>query len=1509
MNLKKKFKQALTGILTAVTMCGSLSAVAINATTQVQAESYSVSESNLYSAIAGLTGVNLSDKSLWGDGSSTFLISPLYGTTVGSDVIHVTNDDYSSYAGQEFDCVRFSLATVGHALKEAGANPTGAITQIGYNFNGNGAFTRSTNPADAQPGDILVYGEGASASHMSVCLGYKDGTMYTISGSYSGHGPIIKAFSTTAGSGGNSCSFSAVYRLPHEKQVSLSVKKSSNCTNLTNGNNLYSNLTATFGVYSDSGCTNQLGTITTDANGNGSAAYTVSASLNTLYVKELYAPTNYDINSEVKTVDVSSGSGSVEVSDTPFNDPLAITITKNNAEGKSTTTSLAGAKFEVKYYDTLSANSNSDLDNMQPTRTWTFKTTELSANGKTAYRFNTGLEECYAGGDELYRANSGAIIYPLGTYTIKEIDSPTGYTVNGGYATKNGEVFSAEETLFVKFTKNADKYKITYGNNLSDPELVKQEQPIRGGFSITKVDSVTGRRVQGDAQFANAQFDLYYVDSTIEPNKGITVMVDGKEYKPGEKITTITLDENGLYSSADDYLEFGKYKLVEVKTPVGMAKCEDQEFTISNDKEIIGLTAKETVYDGDISIHKTYSQNDSSFASHEEGAVFDIVASKYVKQYAVDPDNITREDVINAYNHRADWTGTDKDGNAITGYTNMEYDQITTNSKGKATSKKLAYGEYYMVQESGKKNYQVIKNPITFTISSEHQETLEFEATNKPKKYTLKMLKRDAETGELVTLNSAVFKVKKLTDADGKDVSAVTDKTLGLENGYVTQVVGDGSDKTVYSTFKTVSTNAATEELEAGMFYPANSSDGLDSQSGSVAVPLELEAGTYRLEEVVTPDSFATGKSFEFTIDDDSITRVNEYDQNVIEVTMKDSQILGNFSVVKSLDSYEDADTILVEHDLTQFGFTLYAGEDIINPDDGSVIVSAGEEAVMLENGAYKTIGEKFADADGKLSFSNLPMGKYTLVESTQPEGTVTNVHKYSVTVEQTKFDRKVADADVTLKDFQVAIDDEVVTNSETAIDYAIENYTTKTEITKTDISGGDELPGAHLTVTDSDGNTIDEWDSTEESHKIEGLKANGTYTLHEDLAPLGYYYSSDVEFTVKNSKVVQKVEMIDNPIVYEIKKVDEDGNTVEGVKLTLTDITDPANPSEIELPNEGITTKEPFKLDKVLQIEHTYKLVETELVGGVYKATDIQFTVPRTGSSEPYTITMVDDLTGVNVLKTDECGNAVEGAKLKLVELEQVESPDDAQYTLGGKMFKEGETVYEFTSTDEAIDVSRYVKGGYTYALIETEAPFGYDQPTVKDADGNDVPVATLFTVTGTDEEAQVVTYINNRKHFYVSAVKVDANDEKTLLKGAEITVFNKSDDTVAKTVFGEDSIGITDGKGNIVFELPYSKDGYYVMETGAPEGYDLNPNKFDVELTEDYDFAKTNPIVIKVADSLLPAEESESGVAGINPIYPIVGIGTGIGIAAVAYFISKKKKSEEDTSDTHDDSKKESD
>ena len=441
-----------------------------------------------------------------------------------------------------------------------------------------------------------------------------------------------------------------------------------------------------------------------------------------------------------------------------------------------------------------------------------------------------------------------------------------------------------------------------------------------------------------------------------------------------------------------------------------------------------------------------------------------------------------------------------------------------------------------------------------------------------------------------------------------------------------------------------------------------------------------------------------------------------------------------------------------------------------------------------------------------------------------------------------------------------------------------------KVTVSKNDPTG-EPVEGAHIQVINADGNVVDDWDSETAPHAVRNLTVGNAYTIHEESVPAGYYFTADIEITVEDSNEDQAFEMIDKPIIYEIAKVDEDGNPVAGVTLTLMDITDPENPVAVELPNEGVTTDEPFVLDKVLMPEHDYELTETDLIGGVYRATSIQFTVPKYSESEKFTITMTDELTGVNVAKVDDTGRYVPGAKMHIEEI-----ADDS----GNEI--EPVVVYEFESEDKPIDVSAYVKGGYTYRLVEDEVQFGYDAltETVTDEEGNEVevPKTVEFTVDGTDEEVQLIDYVNNRKHFYVSAVKVDANDDKTLLKGAEITVYNKADDTIAKDVNGKDAVGITDGKGNYVFEMPYSPEGYYVMETGAPEGYSLNENKFDVELTEDYDFAKENPIVIKVADSLLPSEESKTGVFGKNPlVYGGIAV-AGVAIATGAVIASKKKK-----------------
>ena len=87
----------------------------------------------------------------------------------------------------------------------------------------------------------------------------------------------------------------------------------------------------------------------------------------------------------------------------------------------------------------------------------------------------------------------------------------------------------------------------------------------------------------------------------------------------------------------------------------------------------------------------------------------------------------------------------------------------------------------------------------------------------------------------------------------------------------------------------------------------------------------------------------------------------------------------------------------------------------------------------------------------------------------------------------------------------------------------------TKVEISKADMTDGRELPGAKLKITDASGNTIAEWETNGQPHRIERLKP-GDYTLIETTAPTGYLLSEEVHFTVQETGEIQKVTMYDAP-------------------------------------------------------------------------------------------------------------------------------------------------------------------------------------------------------------------------------------------------------------------------------------------------------------------------------------------------------------------------------------------
>lgn len=117
----------------------------------------------------------------------------------------------------------------------------------------------------------------------------------------------------------------------------------------------------------------------------------------------------------------------------------------------------------------------------------------------------------------------------------------------------------------------------------------------------------------------------------------------------------------------------------------------------------------------------------------------------------------------------------------------------------------------------------------------------------------------------------------------------------------------------------------------------------------------------------------------------------------------------------------------------------------------------------------------------------------------------------------------------------------------------------TKVQISKQDITGEGELPGATLQVLDGD-TVIDEWVSGTEPHYIEGkLTAGKTYTLRETIAPDGYVLKSDIEFTVNTDGSVNHVVMYnsDSTGTVQVQKRTEGMVSLSGITLHLRGTSD----------------------------------------------------------------------------------------------------------------------------------------------------------------------------------------------------------------------------------------------------------------------------------------------------------------------------------------------------------------
>ena len=196
---------------------------------------------------------------------------------------------------------------------------------------------------------------------------------------------------------------------------------------------------------------------------------------------------------------------------------------------------------------------------------------------------------------------------------------------------------------------------------------------------------------------------------------------------------------------------------------------------------------------------------------------------------------------------------------------------------------------------------------------------------------------------------------------------------------------------------------------------------------------------------------------------------------------------------------------------------------------------------------------------------------------------------------------------------------------------------TTKVHITKTDITGDNEIPGASMKLFDEDGNLIDEWVSTDTAHEIIGkLIAGKKYILHEESAPDGYVVAADIEFTVSETGEIDAITMKDDTTKVKISKRDITTNEeLPGATLQIID-------ENGEIVEEWVSTTEPHYVEGKLIAGKEYILREITAPIGYEVANDARFTVNEKG--EVTEVVMYDKPEDTPDSSTPETGNPKTG-------------------------------------------------------------------------------------------------------------------------------------------------------------------------------------------------------------------------------------------------------------------------
>lgn len=526
--------------------------------------------------------------------------------------------------------------------------------------------------------------------------------------------------------------------------------------------------------------------------------------------------------------------------------------------------------------------------------------------------------------------------------------------------------------------------------------------------------------------------------------------------------------------------------------------------------------------------------------------------------------------------------------------------------------------------------------------------------------------------------------------------------------------------------------------------------------------------------------------------------------------------------------------------------------------DDGKLL--PGVEFTLSGNGITK---KSASGQDGVVKFEGLPFGRYTITETKAPQG---YVPAGSINVE-VKGDGSNGSV--------IQVGDVI-------------NKRTKLTVTKFAEDGKTALPGAKFVIKSADGKyaKVDGTSFASFADKKEDATAivtgeNGAFTL--EYLPLGKYVLEEIEapegymivtaskdFEIKNSETRVSINNTKIKTGLKIVKTDENGKLLEGIRFVLKDSGGQAVQASGSGgkytytgrgdTGTGFTTDGRGEIFVSGLLWGTYYLSETNAPKGMVEIKDQIVKVDAENHNKTIELKLENrsEKGKIEFKKTDGAGNGLAGAvfKLKLVEG-------------SGTAYSSVKQMYAISDDKGRVSFEDVPYG--VYELTEVIAPEGYVRSDE----------TYYVSIGGAVAEGKNIVSVPNpwtnsrtEKEFTVEKVSADGGEP---LNGAVFQVLDEGKKPIDGKI-------ITTYGGSGTVTLPLGK--YYLKETVAPEGYELNEELIPFEVTTNgrntvtvKNTPKTGSLTIQKADKdgnpLLGAEfkiYAMGDEARKNPIYTLI-------------------------------------